>query len=315
MQDNDIDIIMIKFFAHTANESEKQELLDWVNQSDSNKRMFRNARSIYTTSKHADAEFNVSKAFANFKNQHRSSRKNILQYILVAASVAVLIGVGIIYWNVNSSTTELTTIAGTKQITTTQLPDGSSITLHNDSKLSYTKEFENRNVELTGEAFFNVVHNPQKPFKIRVKNTEITVLGTSFVVDNQTDSNIVMVRVITGSVKVATNENFKILIADQVCMVDLQSGIITTKNKFDTNDIAWKTNTLVFKDEPLNIVCEKFSKYFNMQFVLQDSSLADLYLKADFHNPSLHSVIELLQLTYPITINKRDSQIIISKKE
>ena len=69
------------------------------------------------------------------------------------------------------------------------------------SKISYDPNFGKRQIQLDGEAFFDVTKNPQKPFTILTKNTATTVLGTSFNIKNEATKTIVTVFTGTGSVK------------------------------------------------------------------------------------------------------------------
>ena len=88
-------------------------------------------------------------------------------------------------------------------IHTDTLPDGSQVLLDNQSKLFYPSIFADsqRNVELQGTCFFSVTHNSHKPFRIKVKDILVTVVGTSFTI--QSDSGKTEIRVHTGIVEVA----------------------------------------------------------------------------------------------------------------
>lgn len=82
------------------------------------------------------------------------------------------------------------------------LPDGSQVWLNADSKLTYTEDFgeKKRELSLTGEAFFDVVKNPDKPFIIHVDKASVRVLGTSFNVKSYSSDASIETSVVSGKV-------------------------------------------------------------------------------------------------------------------
>lgn len=92
-----------------------------------------------------------------------------------------------------------TTVSSSGKFEEVELPDGSIVLLNKNSEISYPSKFEERNVQLTGEAFFEVTPNPTKPFKVISGENEITVLGTSFNVKSTSES--MEVEVSTGEVE------------------------------------------------------------------------------------------------------------------
>ena len=93
-------------------------------------------------------------------------------------------------------------LLASEDIKSFDLPDNSGILLDQGSSLTYAGDYNNvdRQVELVGRAFFDVEENPDVPFIIRTKNTQIKVLGTSFNVDSRPESDDVEVSVVSGKV-------------------------------------------------------------------------------------------------------------------
>ena len=96
------------------------------------------------------------------------------------------------------------------------LPDGSTVYMNAGARLSYSKQFgrKNREVQLTGEAFFDVTPDKKRPFSISAGNAVIRVLGTSFNVNSSNKENQVEVYVSTGIVELSEsgNQNNRVLI-------------------------------------------------------------------------------------------------------
>ena len=100
----------------------------------------------------------------------------------------------------------VTTLAETRTIL---LPDGTSVTLNHYSSLSYPKQFksDNREVELSGEAYFEVSKNKKHPFIVQTETIDVQVLGTHFNVDAYPDNPDVKTTLLTGSVAVSNKNN------------------------------------------------------------------------------------------------------------
>ena len=100
----------------------------------------------------------------------------------------------------------VTTLAETRTIL---LPDGTSVTLNHYSSLSYPKQFksDNREVELSGEAYFEVSKSKKHPFIVQTETIDVQVLGTHFNVDAYPDNPDVKTTLLTGSVAVSNKNN------------------------------------------------------------------------------------------------------------
>lgn len=122
----------------------------------------------------------------------------------VAAILVLIVGLAVVLYTINRHQPPpivMKEIQG-DGIHTDTLPDGSQVLLDNQSKLFYPSNFADsqRNVELEGTCFFSVTHNSHKPFRIKIKDILVTVVGTSFTI--QSDSGKTEIRVNTGIVEV-----------------------------------------------------------------------------------------------------------------
>src|SRR5437868_936586 len=137
----------------------------------------------------------------------RTQKRFRKKYFVFAAVLFAIICIGAFVWNKNKSSDSTSALAAnpintisTKYGSRTkiELPDGSVVWLNSGSKLTYDKEFGNslREVNLTGEGFFDVVHNAEKPFIIHTSFFDIKDLGTQFNVkcyaeDKTTETSLV----------------------------------------------------------------------------------------------------------------------------
>nr|WP_121270995.1 FecR family protein [Pedobacter schmidteae] len=157
------------------------------------------------------------------------------------------------------------------------LSDSTVVYMGPGSKLKYPDQFADttRRISLEGEAFFEVAHNPHKPFIISTGNVETRVLGTSFKV-NAVAGMPFGVQVATGKVRVdriggPQTEHLAILTPGQeVKLSNLQSAPVT--GQVAIADVkGWKNSRLVFKDQPLKAIATQLERAYNVQFSFKHS--------------------------------------------
>ncbi len=178
------------------------------------------------------------------------------------------------------------------------LPDGTTVILNADSKLVYPNRFTGaeRNVELTGEAYFKVVKDPSKPFIVRTGNISIRVLGTSFNV-RAYEGESVQTTLVEGSVLITTDsEHIKIRPGEQLVIKSDTLSIrqIDVKTVFLGN----RDNRFVFDDEPLADVMRKLERWYDFEFVVADESLHHIRFTGNLPKyQNLSKALHMLELT------------------
>jgi ferric-dicitrate binding protein FerR (iron transport regulator) len=125
----------------------------------------------------------------------------------IAASILLLISVGCFAWILSRNDATNTMYVATSGIQNMQsilLPDGSQVQLGPGSKLVYPLEFDGkmREVQLEGQAFFDVVKDKSKPFVVKTKDMDVTALGTSFEVFSHDSENNIETVLLSGKIKV-----------------------------------------------------------------------------------------------------------------
>ncbi|SFD16097.1 FecR family protein [Chitinophaga sp. CF118] len=153
------------------------------------------------------------------------------------------------------------------------LPDGSEVELNGDSKLAYPSKFtgSSRELQLTGEAFFNVKQDSRHPFHITTQNLTITVLGTSFNLQCYPNKGLAKVALVTGRVglnKINHQPDETIELAPSEMGVLKISDLSLRKTKFDINEeIGWRQGIVVFKNADFNEIADRFDKIYNIRLV------------------------------------------------
>ncbi len=242
----------------------------------------------------------------------------------VAASVVVLLGLGWLGYRLAFppavplplAPIEVASGRAPREVT---LPDGSRVLLNRASRLRYAANLagETRLVALTGEAFFDVKRNPQRPFVIEAAGTEVRVLGTSFNVNATTTD--VAVTVATGTVrfsgkKVQNRRSHMILTKDEAATFRAEADTILKKARANPNALAYKTRVLLFEATPLSEVVEALNHTYGADITLA-RALRHCPLTVTFENESLDTILGVLAETLHLTVERgADGQIMIEGK-
>lgn len=212
------------------------------------------------------------------------------------------------------------------------LPDGTKVWLNAESTLKFQVPFqgENRNVDLQGEAFFDVVKDPGKPFVVQTDKVKIKVLGTRFNCKSYAEDENVQVALEEGKIALNIPGSFgsseKILHPGEFAVVGKSNLQATITSEEIDKYIAWHTGKLVFSNSPMSEVAQMLERWYGIDVVVRDQEIMNYRFTTTFENESLFQVIELLGLSSPIRIryvqatlgkdnkSKTKSQIIITKK-
>lgn len=166
------------------------------------------------------------------------------------------------------------------------LEDGSKVWLNAGATLTFPSSFDkmpSRTVSLEGEGYFEVAHNPSKPFNIDALGTEIQVLGTKFNVQAFKDNNLVKTSLVEGAVNFSMNGNTHRLQPGEETLADLKSKNIITK-KFDGDALlAWREGYFVFDNMELADVMQTVARWYNIT-VISDQSIKNKKIGGSFPN-------------------------------
>lgn len=219
---------------------------------------------------------------------------------------------------------KIETAYGTK--TNTILPDGSKVWLNSGSKLIY-KTFNHslREVELEGEAYFDVIKDPKRPFIVHTNFINIKVLGTAFNVKSYPDDKTVEASLVRGlievtrvdkpSQKVLLHPNQKITILKKTEAVSpaksTTSNIVKitpdinykitgfTYDKTDNSVIetSWTQNKLAFDDMPFEELAPKLERWYDVKIQFEDEDVKKLPFHGSFVNETITEALDALKLT------------------
>lgn len=301
----------------------------WVEADPANQRVLEEAEKLWSITETVDVpDFSAGKPAAwnlleeRLAPEHGTHEAPVIELFAwkaylryAAAAVFLLLGGYWLYWN--SGLVEHTPVyamvqtAGEEERTIT-LPDGSTVVLNENSTLRYPQDFDVREVELTGEAFFEVVKRNGMAFTILSEGAQTTVLGTSFNVRAYPDEPEVTVTVETGKVEVAAVQKE----AEKVLLIPGKSGrydkmLEKVEEAPVSNALAWKNDRLLFNNQPLGEVAKAIERYFGQKVVLANDQLANCRFMGEFPNPKLREMLDAIAFTMELEIVEENGQIVI----
>ncbi len=176
------------------------------------------------------------------------------------------------------------------------LSDGSKLWLNAASSVRFPVVFtgKERIVEITGEVFFEVAKDARKPFKAKVKDMEIEVLGTRFDINAYPDELTVNTTLIEGAVKVSANNSEIRLSPGQQSQLLSNGNLQVVKNVNTDEIVAWKDGYFHFENADLHSILRQFSRWYDIEVVYEGELKNRKFLAIVSRNSSLASVLKML---------------------
>lgn len=296
-------------------EASPEELarLDELLSDEENRQFFSELEKVWDGTDKADGitREDVNEEWKRLRSEIRQEKRSSFSFLKIAASIALITIIGVALYFTNRSDQEYL-IA--EQVQTQHLNDGSIVTLNARSELSYPEVFdgETREVQLKGEAFFEVERNPEKPFIIQTSSVEVGVLGTSFSVRAREEEETATVVVSSGSVEVSYNGESIVLDIGEKGILDKSTGSLFKLVNDDPNFLSWKTKKFTFDDIPLQDVVAILNNAYNEQILLKEEAIIQCPVTVSFDGQSLESILEILKATLNLTVQKTSEGIEIS---
>jgi ferric-dicitrate binding protein FerR (iron transport regulator) len=178
------------------------------------------------------------------------------------------------------------------------LPDGSKVWLNSVSSLRFPAKFngKERNVELTGEAFFDVAKNINKPFIVKTNDMNVFVTGTQFNVMAYSDENYSSTTLVEGSVHVS-NLNSKVVLKPGEQVVS-NVGAKLSKSIADVEqNIAWKNGLFQFNDSDMRTVMNQISRWYDVTIEYKGAVPEKYFGGYISRDSKLSQVLKMLELS------------------
>lgn len=198
---------------------------------------------------------------------------------------------------------------GYQSMDSVKLADGTKVMLGAGSKLTYPQKFSgsNREVKLSGQAFFNVSPDKSHPFIVKTKKMDVTVMGTSFEIFSYDNDKEVEAVLLTGKVKVAISDNKKLegkiytLAPNEKLTYSEEKGVNLTNIDADAYSGWRKGKRMSFKNETLQMILNRLEKWYG-QRIECDPQLAEYYrFTFTVHSEPLALILNYISHSAPLT--------------
>lgn len=192
------------------------------------------------------------------------------------------------------------------------LPDGTKAWLNAASSLKYPVVFvgNERKVEISGEAYFEVAKDAAKPFKVQLNNMEVEVLGTHFNINGYPDEDDVKTTLLEGKVKVTAANKSKLLQPGQ-------QALLTSSGSFEVADevnleevVAWKDGNFQFENSDIKAVMRQLARWYDVE-VSYKGNINKHFVGSISRNVKLSQVLSMLQQTGEVKFKIEGKNLIV----
>lgn len=322
-----IDDLLAKYLADETDTHESDTISEWIITSEDNQKTFDHSKMVWDGAKNhqkVDVDFAWTKLNITKKKEIKSidiqevkpviKLNGLNNFLKIAAVLVVLFGLWFVAARqfTTPQNDVLTFKSGNKSIEKI-LPDGTRILLSKNSEITYSKAFvgNTREINLTGEGFFDVHHDAVHPFVIHTQGTDIKVLGTSFNVRAYNAQVQVLVK--NGKVQFSKNSAKVILTKGQKGEI-LANVDTIIKSEVVEVETAVKENhsSFVFNKMSLGEVAESLSKRFNKDIKFSQDKIKNCKLTATFENEKLENIIAVIAETFNLKVDNQVDTILLS---
>lgn len=193
------------------------------------------------------------------------------------------------------------------------LSDGSHVWLNAASSLRYPVAFigNERKVEITGEAYFEVAHNAAQPFKVAKGNTEVVVLGTHFNVNAYDDEPNIKVTLLEGSVKVSKNELTGMLKPGQQAQINSEIKLLDNPDLDQV--MAWKNGLFKFDGSDVTSVMRQVSRWYDVEIIYEGEKPIANFRGTISRQGNISEVLKMLELTKAVNFRIEGKKVFVTK--
>jgi len=301
-----------------------REIREWLDDSIENKDVYQDLLNIWQVTGSFPERFSPDRPKAWLKVQkhiHSQKRKYFL-YRRIAQIAAAIIVVSLSVWTGTEldnrkqkhQYTEIFSPAGQK--TRIVLPDSTIVLLNGNSQIRYSRNFneDSRNVELTGEGYFDVRKDLSRQFIVKTSELDVKVFGTSFNVKAFENDQTVEIGLKNGQIGIDRNEKEIVqLTPGQVATFDKKEQKLDV-GKMDINLVsAWTREEMVFEEDSLEEIVKYMERWYGVDIQvapeLRDGELLTFKVKTE----SLGELLKLINLLKPIKYHIDGKQVVITK--
>lgn len=334
---------IVNYLSNEFTTTDSEILNCWLEKSEGNKLLFDQFSDIWLASSHNNLskQIDSDKAWNDLQNriniQDKKTRNIVWNEIIRIAAVfliALFLG-GLGYYlidknrELNTAPLYIEYVSPLGSRSFVSLADGSKVWLNAGSTLKYQNSYgiNNRELQLTGEAFFEVEKNKDLPFVVKTSEIDVIVLGTKFNVKAYSEEKTIETTLIEGSVKI---ESSVVKLADNLVLKPNDKAVFTKKNQIlelTPNQqqnidqvqaqrvkpkleiiqsvepepiISWKDQRWVINNEKLGNLAVKLERRYDVNFIFDNEVLKEYAFRGTLEDETLEQIMEAIKLSAPV---------------
>lgn len=200
------------------------------------------------------------------------------------------------------------------------LADGSKVWLNAASSISFPTAFTGgeRNVTITGEAYFEVAHNPEKPFIVQINSAmgtgaRVAVLGTHFNINAYDDEHVIKTTLLEGAVKVSNSNAATVIAPGQQASLRDMSGTISVAGNVDVEQVvAWKNGFFQFQNYTIQDIMRQLSRWYDVEVEYRGKIPEGHYVGKPSRNLKLSEILKIIEYS-GVKLDVKGNKIIVSE--
>ncbi len=328
---NNIENLLPRFCEGMTSEKETLLVEEWIKENELNRKTIDQIHSLYLAADTLYVMQNLNTEKALNKVKSKITRKKIAlwewtQRIAAVMSIPFLIGMSLMYMSRNeykeiAQIIEVKTNPG--MTTSIVLPDSSVVYLNSESSLRYPSSFHGntRQVELIGEAYFDVTKNLKKRFIVStLHHSKIEVYGTKFNVEAYAKDDRISATLVNGKIGFLFDDNSgatqKIDLPPSHKLIYIPTtGEAKVYQTSCESETAWKEGKIVFNNTSMEDILRMLSKRYNVEFVVKNKKIKEYAFTGSFTSQRLERIMEYFKISSQINWRYMDSNEITDEKQ
>ncbi len=240
-----------------------------------------------------------------YKEKYRKLQKSYLIFSRVAAvlMIAFFAAAGLYIANSVKEISYSEVISPRGQKSKIILEDGTVAWLNSGSTISYSRKFNKRNreIELIGEAFFDVFKKERRPFVVNTPCLSVQALGTKFNLMAYPEDASVQTTLVEGRIQIQSKDEKTISLSpNQKAIYNKADNNFSIEIADPIYSISWKDNVLKFNDKSLPDILTHLERWYDVKFYYPENVLDNERFTMTIKTESLREVLELVKISTPI---------------
>jgi transmembrane sensor len=247
-------------------------------------------------------------------------RTVFLRYAAAVAIPLMMVGVGI-YYSIDSISKNrgLITFSSVEgKRTKLDLPDGSTLWLQPQTTVKYPKTFEGdkREIYFSGQAYFDIVNDREKPFIVNIaENVNISVLGTQFYIRAKEKDDVLEAGLISGKIRFTSKLEDVTLSPDDVVLFSRKTDRILETRDMSSHPFKWSSHSIVFDNCSFGTIIKELSEWYNFEYHIDTNLDQTTKVTLTVKDESLQEIADILKIVVPFGYKISNNRIVYTAKK